>query len=131
MWSIQNAIKKISQINFLFVIISVLLLSSCKNNNYSTNPTPTSPAQNEVLMQSSKFVPANLTITKGTKITWTNKDSYDHTVTSGTPGHPTGLFDSGNIAAGGTFNYTFDSTGTYQYYCRIHADIMQGTITVQ
>ncbi|MCL5030179.1 MAG: cupredoxin domain-containing protein [Bacteroidetes bacterium] len=132
MKSVQIVIKKLSFINLLFVITFVLIFSSCKNNNYSTNPTPTSgsPVQNEVWMQNSKFNPASLTIAKGTKITWTNKDSYDHTVTSGTPGHPTGLFDSGNVASGGTFNYTFDSTGTFQYYCRIHADIMQGTIVV-
>ena len=129
---VKNTIKKISLIKFLFVILTILLFSSCKNNNYSTNPTPSSssPGTNEVWMQNSKFVPSSLTITKGTKITWTNKDSYDHTVTSGTPGHPSGLFDSGNIASGGIFNYTFDSTGTFQYYCRVHPDIMQGTIIV-
>ncbi len=128
----QRAAKKLWIINLLCSIIITLLIIGCKSNNYSTNPTTPSgsPGPNQVWMQSSKFVPASLTVAKGTKVTWTNKDGYDHTVTSGTPGNPSGLFDSGNIGSGGTFNYTFTSTGTYQYYCRIHADIMQGTVTV-
>ena len=40
------------------------------------------------------------------------------------------MFDSGNIAPGGTFSYTFQDEGTFEYYCSIHAPDMQGTITV-
>ena len=82
-------------------------------------------------MQNISYVPASIGVSKGTTITWTNKDNVDHTVTSGVPGYPTGLFDSGNIPPGGTFKYTFDSTGTYQYFCRIHLDKMEGTVTVK
>ncbi len=132
MLKVINKMKKFFLKNFFYLFFLTFVAIGCKSNSYSTNPTPTSgsPGPNEVWMQNSKFIPASLSIAKGTKITWTNKDSYDHTVTSGIPGHPSGLFDSGNIAANGTFSYTFDSTGTFQYYCRIHPDIMQGTITV-
>ncbi len=120
-------------LNFVFLIMFGFLTGCSKSS--SSNPTapsnPTSPGPNQVWMQNSQFVPASLTVSTGTKVTWTNKDSYAHTVTSGTPGNPTGLFDSGNISSDGIFSYTFDSTGTYKYYCRIHPDIMQGTITVK
>jgi len=39
-------------------------------------------------------------------------------------------FQSGNIAPGATFSYTFEEEGTVEYYCRIHAPNMQGTVTV-
>jgi plastocyanin len=39
-------------------------------------------------------------------------------------------FQSGNIAPGNTFSYTFEERGTVEYYCRIHAPNMQGTVTV-
>lgn len=40
------------------------------------------------------------------------------------------LFESSNIAPGGTFSYTFEAVGTVEYYCRIHAPNMQGIVTV-
>ena len=125
----RNIKLKLFSLNIIVFIILGLLLGCSKNNN--SNPIAPQSSTNQVVMQNSSFVPSSITITVGTKVTWTNKDSYAHTVTSGTPSHPTGLFDSGNINAGGTFSYTFDSTGTYQYYCKIHPDIMQGTVTVK
>ncbi|MFB6098272.1 MAG: hypothetical protein ABEK84_04015 [Salinibacter sp.] len=43
-------------------------------------------------------------------------------------GGPT--FNSGNIAAGETFSYTFQNKGT-EYYCTIHGSDMQGRIVVE
>lgn len=40
------------------------------------------------------------------------------------------LFDSGNIAAGESFIYTFGEEGTFDYYCEIHAPNMQGSVQV-
>jgi plastocyanin len=39
-------------------------------------------------------------------------------------------FNSGTIAAGGTYSYTFDEVGSVDYYCEIHSPDMQGRITV-
>ena len=57
-----------------------------------------------------------LMIPVGTTVTWTNADpGIVHTVTA-----VDGSFDSGNIADGGTFSYTFDSPGTFEYFCAPH-----------
>ncbi|MDX1585457.1 MAG: plastocyanin/azurin family copper-binding protein [Balneolaceae bacterium] len=40
------------------------------------------------------------------------------------------LFDSGNIAVGESFSFTFQEEGTVEYYCEIHAPNMQGTVEV-
>ena len=57
----------------------------------------------------------------GEQVTWQNRDTFYHTVTSGTPGDgPDGLFDSGLIDNYMYFYHTFDEPGTYDYYCTAH-----------
>ena len=65
----------------------------------------------------------------GAKLRWANLDRAPHTVTSGAPGETTGVWDSGTITPGGTFNFTFSEPGTFPYFCSIHNN-MRGTITV-
>ena len=69
------------------------------------------------------FNPDAITIAKGSAATWTNKDGEKHTVTS------SGNFDSGDIAAGGSWSYTFNSVGTFEYSCKYHPSLT-GKITV-
>ena len=46
-------------------------------------------------------------------------------------GKPDDLWDSGKMNSG-SFTYTFNSTGTFPYYCDSHLDQgMTGTITVE
>jgi plastocyanin len=84
----------------------------------------------EVLMQNIVYDPPQITVPAGTTVVWTNLDEVIHTVTSGTRENPDGLFDSGDIPAGGTFSYTFDEPGTYQYFCIPHPG-MDGTVIVE
>ena len=77
------------------------------------------------------FEPASTTVSTGDTITWINDDTTLHTVTSGAPeGGDSGMvFDSSYLAAGKTFEYTFNNVGTYDYYCTLHPH-MTGTIIV-
>ncbi|MCU1397982.1 MAG: plastocyanin [Acidimicrobiales bacterium] len=70
-----------------------------------------------------KFDAVDLTVAKGTTVTWTNGDKQAHTATS------SGNFDTGSIAAGATGTATFDTAGTFAYICSFHP-FMKGTITV-
>jgi plastocyanin len=79
---------------------------------------------NNVTIQGDAFSPSNLTVKVGDTVTWINNDNHDHTVTS-----DTGAFNSGNIANGSTFSFTFNTVGTYSYHCSIHTS-MTGTIVV-
>ncbi len=79
----------------------------------------------EVAIQGFSFDPATVTIDAGDCVTWTNKDSVTHTVTS-----DEGVFDSGNLSKGGTFEFTFVEPGTYNYHCEIHPS-MTGTVVVE
>ncbi len=71
------------------------------------------------------FVPADLTITAGSTVTWKNNDTVAHTATG-----DAGEFDSGNLANGASFAHTFNTKGTFTYHCAIHAT-MKATIVVQ
>jgi plastocyanin len=80
----------------------------------------------KVTIQGFAFKPATLTVTAGTKVTFTNEDSVTHTTTS--QGNST--INSGNLAKGQTYTVTLTKAGTYNYICMIHP-YMKGTITVQ
>ena len=71
------------------------------------------------------FAPATLTIRAGTTVIWKNKSSVPHTVTSddGT------TFDSGTVAVGQNYQFTFKTAGTFSYHCNIHP-YMRATIIV-
>jgi plastocyanin len=71
------------------------------------------------------YNPNPLTISTGTTVTWTNSDTVPHTSTANG-----GAFDSGTMAPGDTFRFTFAAAGTFQYHCTIHPG-MVGSIVVQ
>ena len=77
------------------------------------------------------FSPESVTIHQGDTVKWTWSSS-GHSSTSGTPGSPSGLWDSGILNQGATFSHTFTSTGTFNYYCTPHGACcgMTGTVTV-
>ena len=67
------------------------------------------------------FIPAEVSVSVGETVTWSNDDSAAHTVTSGIPSEgPDGIFDSSLFMAGTTFEHTFDEAGQYDYFCMVH-----------
>jgi len=77
------------------------------------------------------FVPSTVVITVGGTVTWDNTDNAAHTSSSGTAaGGPDGVFDSSLIMAGGSYSHTFDTAGTFDYFCMVHP-WMQGTVIVE
>jgi plastocyanin len=71
------------------------------------------------------FHPAQIEISTGTTVTWTNNDTVAHTATA-----TDGTFDSGILDPGASFTYTFDKPGSYDFACLIHPQ-MKGTVTVR
>ncbi len=67
-------------------------------------------------------IPADVTISVGDTVTWSNDDTAAHTVTSGTPGSDSvGVdFDSSLFMAGTIFEHTFDEAGEFDYFCMVH-----------
>jgi plastocyanin len=86
--------------------------------------TPSSTTYN-IDMTGYNFNPPILNINKGDTVVWTNDDSSIHSVTSSSDG----IFNSGNMYLGSTFNYTFNQSGSYDYHSEFD-DGMAGLIIV-
>jgi plastocyanin len=127
----RRMIKLVPAVLALVILVSMLACSSGYNSNSSTSKTTTTSATSapasgsSVNISGDAFVPAGLSVSVGTTVTWTNKDSITHTVTS-----DNGVFDSGNLSGGKTFSYTFNQAGTFSYHCGIHT-FMKATVTVK
>ncbi|WP_162476393.1 cupredoxin domain-containing protein [Nitrososphaera sp. AFS] len=79
------------------------------------------------------FSPNPINVKVGDTVTWTNKDTVEHTVTSGTGASDTNKgkeFDSGLAgptaltATGKTFSHKFAAAGTFPYFCQLHPAMM-------
>lgn len=96
-------------------------------------PTVTSAATVTVTVGNNCFCfsPSSVTIHPGDTVRWT-WSSTGHSSTSGTPGHPTGLWDSLILNQGAVFTHTFNSVGSFPYYCTPHGSCcnMVGMVTV-
>jgi plastocyanin len=146
-------------LGLLLVVVSALLLAACGSTTpgataaapttvvqapavtptSTLTPTPTIAPSTQTLVSGSTqtlmivndsngsfgFNPTMLTIKVGTTVIWKNVSSVPHTVTS----DDGQTFDSGNMAVGGTFQFTFKNAGTFSYHCNIHP-YMRATIVV-
>jgi plastocyanin len=76
------------------------------------------------------YIPTSISINVGDTVSWSNDDTAAHTVTSGSPTQgPDGNFDSSLFMAGTTFDVTFDTAGSNDYFCMVHP-WMTGNILV-
>ncbi|MGI8955455.1 MAG: plastocyanin/azurin family copper-binding protein [Chthoniobacterales bacterium] len=78
------------------------------------------------------FAPGAVFIQPGDTVNWEwFSVGFNHSVTSGSNGHPDGLFNSGIHTDPFTFSFTFPNAGTFPYYCIPHLSMgMVGTVFV-
>ena len=96
---------------------------SMPSANHVMPPAPSGTQLVEI--KGFSFSAPELRIVPGTKVTWTNRDSAPHTVTS-----DAGFFNSKTLLKGQSFSYVFNQKGTFDYHCAIHT-YMKGKILVQ
>ncbi|MEX2587600.1 MAG: plastocyanin/azurin family copper-binding protein [Actinomycetota bacterium] len=140
-----------AKVGFAALLASLLLLAACGGSTGdddsdgsdgavdSADSADSAGAENTVVMELISFKPEVIEVSAGDTVTWTNEEAASaHTVTSGqveqgsggVTATPDDRFDSGNVAAGDTFEFTFDEPGTYAYYCAIHPATMTGEVRV-
>jgi len=137
-------------VRFAFVVTVSVLVVACGGSNASTTtapsptPSPTSPAPSPISPPPSNdpsasvaipvgaqslgtraYMPDELSVATGSTVTWMNTDTVSHTSTSDESG-----WNSGTIAPGGRFSFTFERAGTFRYHCTIHPG-MVGTVVVR
>jgi plastocyanin len=101
----------------LVILVGVLMVAAL---------TPTVLAADRgIRIQDFAFGPRTVTITAGDRVTWTNRDSVEHTATA-----RNGSFDTGLLGQGESRSMRFSVAGTYRYVCTPHPT-MTGTIVVR
>jgi len=92
----------------------------------ATQVAPTARSVTDVTVEDFDFKPGvfGVSVPPGTTITWTNVGPTVHTATS-----DNGVWDSGDLAIGQSYAFTFTDPGVYWYFCRPHP-FMRGTITI-
>ena len=81
-----------------------------------------------VIIRDFTFIPAQVHVRPGTKVTWVNCGATGtdaHTSTS-----DAGVWSSPLLAPGATFTHAFGSAGSFPYHCVPHPG-MRGTVTVE
>jgi plastocyanin len=89
---------------------------------------PAAPDAATVVQQTFKFTPASVQVAAGSKVTWVNRDTVDHTITSGVPGSQSNVFDR-PLGKKAEVVIGFPKPGTFAYFCTIH-NSMRGEIVV-
>lgn len=85
---------------------------------------PGEPEEISIPIQGFAYRPAEITVPVGTTITWTNMDSAPHTATA-----DDGSWNTGTLGQGESASITFDTPGTYPYFCAVHPS-MRATVIV-
>jgi len=121
-WS-RSALRR----GFLLAVAS-LALASCSEHQDMMEPTDSGDVV-EIELRNFEFSKPELHITAGTTVRWRNTTSTFHTVT---PDGHSAWAEWQTATQGETFEVTFETPGTYPYYCMPHRALgMTGTIIVE
>lgn len=118
------------------VILPLLFTIGCGS---STSPTTTSSTNPEgtnppnlltVTIKSGVFSPSPVMVKVGQTVNWLNSDTIAHTATD------SGVFDTGSIAPTSAHSdngdgVTFNTAGTFNYRCTLHASETATVIVTQ
>ena len=127
---------KMSTLSSLFVLLSVVSMIAIAPSAFAAHhevtitnaPGSSTPGCEDT---NSCFIPNPVTVDLGTIVTWSNTDTAAHTATAGTATDgPSGVWDSSLVMANGSFSYTTDTVGTFDYFCMVHP-WMTGTLIVE
>ena len=86
---------------------------------------PARAAGHTIVMDGTAFSPAVVTVERGDRVTWVNKDPFPHTATA-----QNRAFDSGSMAEGASWTWMADKPGTFDYVCTLHPT-MKARLVVQ
>jgi plastocyanin len=132
-----------TELHFIIISVFSIVLTFLACPVLSANSIPaenqTATSGNEVIITHGSSSPTNakffdpliLNVPVGATVTWKNLDSTLHTVTSGSAesGKSGTIFDSSYLTGGKTFQHTFNSAGTFDYFCTLHP-YMKGQVVV-
>jgi plastocyanin len=124
-------------------------LAGCTGSDAGPTPSPEPPATIRVDMTDGlRFEPADITISVGDTVVWETTGTVAHSVTAYEESLPEGAryfasgdfeteadarqsYPDGSVGNGETYEHTFETAGTYPYFCVPHESGMVGTVVVE
>jgi plastocyanin len=99
------------------LIVALALLTSIRGKEPETKGSPFSNnKKTEVVIDHFTFSPKTVTVPVGATVTWTNHDNVPHAVVSAGDQFK----KSPVLNTGRSFSNTFETAGSYSYFCSIH-----------
>jgi plastocyanin len=105
-------------------LAQVLLLIAC-SATAATTSVDSAAKTHIVTIEAMQFNPQALTVQRGDRIKWVNKDPLPHSATAAGA-----AFDSRSIEPGASWSYVALKPGNYAYACTFHPT-MHATLTVR
>jgi plastocyanin len=93
--------------------------------NYFARAAEDQPAAISITIDNFSFTPKQITVSKGTTVTWINHDDVPHTVVSSDK-----KFKSRALDTDEKYSFTFSDSGAYGYFCSVHP-VMTGKVIVK
>jgi plastocyanin len=126
-FAISPILKHLNTRTLAFAMfIALALLSSTHGKDSQTKESIFAKAKTEVTIDNFSFSPNTLTLPAGATVTWTNRDTLPHVVSSA----DNQFKKSTVLKTGQSFSDTFGTSGTYSYFCSIHPR-MTGKIIIK
>ena len=93
---------------------------------FGPNLVDAAPAPVTVRIDNFAFNAQTITVAPGSTVTWVNEDDAPHTVVA----DDGKSFRSRTLDTGEKFSFTFNTAGTYGYFCSVHPH-MTGKVVVK
>jgi plastocyanin len=112
-----------SALRLLLPLLAAVLLAACAGGGGGGEAAAATPVKTgEVVAKDNRFDPVAVEVPAGATVTWSFQDgSVPHNVKGDG-------FESETVSSG-TFRHRFDTPGTYDYRCTLHAG-MDGRVVV-
>ena len=106
--------KKTILVSLVSLALTAALLFGCVEQTPSVTPSPALAREANVAIGGNHFEPAELNVSAGTIVVWTNEDSRAHDVE----------FENGDasplLQPNESWSRLFTEPGAYPYHCSIH-----------
>ena len=106
------------------IIMGILMMGHMGGASSAQDPVISTESEVTVDIRDFDYLPRDLTVNTGTRVTWINQDGAPHTATV------KGGWDTGTLNLDKASTLTFDTPGTFEYICTIHP-YMKATLRVQ
>jgi amicyanin len=117
--------RRMMRIRVLAGLLAAVMCGAAMPGGSTARAAQEQSAAASVSIDNFVFTPKEITVAKGTTVTWINRDDVPHTVVS-----PAKKFKSKALDTDDKFSFTFSDPGTYDYFCSIHP-MMVGKVIVK